>query len=106
MRQQFINGLLAIFNITSLALLPLQYLPSAIGRHMEPDPLDLHSGFPAGAPYWWTDIVPGFLLLTLVLTALFSLLNLLWSRLPRTASDADRRVETAVEVDLCPQTTN
>jgi hypothetical protein len=76
-RQQFISRLLATFSIASLVLLPLQFLPWGLRRPIgEADTLTFHWGFPVGAPYWWTDIVPRFLLVTLVLTAVFSLLNL------------------------------
>jgi hypothetical protein len=76
-RQQFISWLLATFSIASLLLLPLQYLPLGLRRPVEiADTLCLHSWFPQGAPYWWTDIVPKVLVATLVLTAVFSLLNL------------------------------
>ena len=76
-RQQFISRLLATFSIASLVLLPLQFLPWGLRRPIgEADVLTFQWGFPVGAPYWWTDIVPRFLLVTLVLTAVFSLLNL------------------------------
>jgi hypothetical protein len=76
-RQRFINQLLATFSLASLILLPLQYLPWGLRWPIENgDTLNLYSWFPAHAPYWWTDIVPNFLLLTLVLTAVLSLLNL------------------------------
>lgn len=76
-RQRFINQLLATFSIATLILLPLQYLPWGLRWPMEnADTLNLYSWFPANAPYWWTDIVPKFLVMTLVLTAVCSLLNL------------------------------
>ena len=76
-RHQFISRLLATFSIASLVLLPLQYLPWGLRWPIgDSDMLNFQWGFPVGAPYWWTDIVPRFLLVTLVLTAVFSLLNL------------------------------
>ena len=81
MRQAFISGLLAILSVTSLALLRLQFLTSAVGGPAgKMDPLDLHSGLASGAAYWLPIFVQGFLLLTLVLTALFSLFSLQLSR--------------------------
>jgi hypothetical protein len=92
-RQQFIARLLAIFSIASLVLLPLQFLPWGLHRPMgDADTLNLHSGFPVGAPYWWTDIVPKFLLVTLVLTAVFSLFSLrLLKRSQKTPSEASHK---------------
>lgn len=76
-RQQFISRLLATFSIASLILLPLQFLPVGLRWHMDnADEISLRSWFPQGAPYWWMEIVPQVLVATLVLTAVFSLLNL------------------------------
>lgn len=76
-RQQFISRLLATFSIASLILLPMQYLPLGLRRSADDaDPLNLRAWFPDCAPYWWKDIVPKVLVATLVLTAVFSLLNL------------------------------
>jgi len=81
MRPGFISGLLAILSLTSLALLRLQFLTSAVGRPAgQMDPLELHPGLAGGAAYWLPIFVQGFLLLTLVLTALFSLFSLQLSR--------------------------
>ena len=81
MRPGFISGLLAILSVISLALLRLQFLTSAIGRPAgRMDPLDLHSGLAGGTAYWLPIFVHGFLLLTLVLTALCSLVSLQLSR--------------------------
>ena len=91
-RQRFISGLLATFSLASLVLLPMQYLPWGLRWPIEnTDTLSLHSWFPAHAPYWWTDIVPKVLVATLVLTAVFSLLNLrLLKKSQKTATEAAR----------------
>lgn len=76
MRQRFISGLLAILSIASLALLQLQHWTSAAAGSTGAKRLfDLHTVFADGAPGLWRDFVPGFLCLTLVVTALFSLLS-------------------------------
>jgi hypothetical protein len=76
-RQQFISRLLATLSIASLVLLSLQFLPCGLRRPVEDaDTTSLPSWFPQCAPYWWMDIVPKVLVATLVLTAVFSLLNL------------------------------
>jgi hypothetical protein len=89
-RQQFVARLLATFSIASLVLLPLQFLPWGLRWPMgTADTLNLEWGFPVGAPYWWTDIVPRFLLVTLALTAVLSLLSLrLLKKSQKTPSEA------------------
>jgi hypothetical protein len=89
-RQQFISRLLATLSIASLVLLPLQCLPWGLRRPMEDaDTSSLPSWFPQCAPYWWMDIVPKVLVATLVLTAVFSLLNLrLLKNSPKPATEA------------------
>jgi hypothetical protein len=76
-RQQFISRLLATLSIASLVLLPMQCLPWGLRRPMaDADTSSLPSWFPQCAPYWWMDVVPKVLVATLILTAVFSLLNL------------------------------
>jgi len=89
-RQQFISRLLATLSIASLVLLPMQCLPWGLRRPIEDaDTSSLPSWFPQCAPYWWMDIVPKVLVATLVLTAVFSLLNLwLFRKSEKTANAA------------------
>src|SRR5208283_2302099 len=93
MRQRFINGLLVILSVTSLALLWLQFLTSVLGSPKSTmDALEFNSRLTGGGFYWWTEIVQGFLVITLVLTALFSLLSLRLSRRSADAGDAEQRI--------------
>jgi len=81
LRPRFISGVLAILSITSLALLRLKYLAYVMGRPTgRMEPFDLHSVFAGSSSMWWTDFANDFLLLTLVLTALFSLFSFRRSR--------------------------
>lgn len=99
-RQRFINQLLATFSLASLILLPLQYLPWGLRWTIENgDTLNVHSWFPVHAPYWWTDIVPKVLVVTLVLTAVLSLLSLRLlkkSQKPPTAASSESGVAGTV----------
>lgn len=105
-RQQFISRLLATFSIASLILLPLQFLPVGLRSPDETgDTLSLYSWFPQGAPYWWTDIVPQVLVATLVLTAVFSLLNLRLLRKSEKAATETSREKTGGASRLTPMPT-
>ena len=83
MRQRFTSGLLVILSVTSMALLGLQFLTTALGSPGSTmDMRNFDSRLASGGFYWWTDIVEGLLLLTLVIIALISLFNLRLSRRP------------------------
>jgi len=88
MRERFISGLLVILSVTSLALFGLQLWTSALGSPPSVvDDVKIDSRLLGGGFYWWTTLVQAFLLLTLVLMALGSLVSL---RLTR-RSEAIRR---------------
>ncbi|MGO8838164.1 MAG: hypothetical protein ACLQAH_00970 [Limisphaerales bacterium] len=91
MSRRLINGFLVISSVTSLALLGLQFLTSALGSPAS-TAADMHmdSRLAGGGFYWWTTIVQACLVLTLVLTALLSLFSL---RLSKRLAEAD---------DACP----
>ena len=98
MSQRLINGFLVISSVTSLALLGLQFLTSALGSPTS-TAVDMHmdSRLAGGGFYWWTTIVQAFLVLTLVLTALLSLFSLRLSKRPAEADDACPSVAPAHE---------
>ena len=86
-RQGFVSSLVVILSVTSLALLLLQFTIPAIHRHAfvlllksgKVSMGDVYANFTGGASYW-TDFVRECLLLSLILTALFSLMRLRLSR--------------------------
>lgn len=81
MRQRFTNGWLVVLSVTSMALLGLQFLTTALGSPGSTIEMrNFDSRLAGGGFYWWTDIVEGLLLLTLVIIALISMLNLRLSR--------------------------
>jgi len=86
MRQRFTSGLLVVLSVTSMALLGLQFLTTALGSPGSTmDMRNFDSRLASGGFYWWTDIVEGLLLLTLVIIALISIFNLRLSTRPDTS---------------------
>lgn len=66
-----------------MALLCLQFLTTALGSPASTmDVPNFDSRLAGGGFYWWTDIVQGLLLSTLVIIALISLFGLRLSRQP------------------------
>ncbi|MGO9477435.1 MAG: hypothetical protein ACLP7I_05790 [Limisphaerales bacterium] len=91
MSRRLINGFLVISSVTSLALLGLQFLTSALGSPASTAvDTQMDTRLAGGGFYWWTTIVQAFLVLTLVQTALLSLFSL---RLSKRSAEAD---------DACP----
>ena len=83
MRRRFTSGWLVVLSVTSMALLGLQFLTTALGSPGSTmDMRNFDTRLASGGFYWWTDIVEGLLLLSLVIIALISLFNLRWSRRP------------------------
>ena len=64
MRQRFTSGLLVVLSVTSMALLGLQFLTTALGSPGSTmDMRNFDSRLASGGFYWWTDIVEGLVAL-------------------------------------------
>jgi len=99
MRQRFISGLLVILSVTSMALLKLQFLTSALGSPASTTGAgNIDSRLAGGGFYWWTDIMQGLLLLNLLIVALISLFNLRLSRRPEAISPGNKPVHDGARV--------
>jgi len=107
--QRFIGGWLVSLSVISLALFVLQAWTCALGSpSCVLDNASTDSRLAGGGFYWWTTIVQAFLLLSLVLAALGSLVSLRMSRQPEPARRclASRDADTLLVPALRHERTN
>jgi hypothetical protein len=87
-RQSFISGLLAVLSVTSLVLLLLQFATPRVSRQGlaslfqsgKMSVLDLYQTYGGGRSFWWANSLREYLLVSLILIVVFSLISFRMAR--------------------------